>query len=351
MEEKPVIYFAPLEGVGGYVYRNAFHHFFSGIEKYFTPFLAPGQNKIIGTKEQRDILPDNNRGMYVVPQILTNRSEYFIRTAKELEQEYGYREVNLNLGCPSGTVVSKGKGAGFLARKEELRIFLDEIFAALDMKISIKTRIGMEDPEEFHELLELYNRYPLHELIVHPRLQKDYYKNHADWNTYGLAAAGSRNPLCYNGDIFSMENYQKLRKAFPDTGRIMLGRGLLGDPMLAERILKAHESADAGEEQSGEEQQPAGDTMEENKTAGNTTEENQTAGYTAEEKERLRAFHDRLYADYRQVLHGDVTVLFKMKELWFYMIQQFPASPKGLKKIRKAGRLPEYEAAVRELLG
>ncbi len=328
-EEKPVIYFAPLEGVGGYVYRNAFHSCFSGIEKYMTPFLAPNQNKVIGAKERKDILPDHNQGMYVVPQILTNRSEYFIRTARELHREYGYQEVNLNLGCPSGTVVSKGKGAGFLARKEELRIFLDEIFMALDLKISIKTRSGVESQEEFPELLELYNRYPLHELIIHPRLQKDYYKSHADWNTYGLAVSGSRNPLCYNGDIFSMETYQDLRRTFPDTGRIMLGRGLLSDPMLAERIRKEEIPAD-----------PAAESGYERKTEG----------YTAEEKERLRVFHDRLYEEYRQVLHGDVTVLFKMKELWSYMIQQFPDAAKIMKKIRKAGRLSEYEAAVRELL-
>ena len=190
------VYFAPLEGITGYVYRNAFHSFYTGIEKYFIPFLSPNQNRALSPKEIRDVLPEHNRGMYAVPQILTNRAEYFLRAAKELKEEYGYQEVNLNLGCPSRTVVSKGKGAGFLENIKELDAFFGEVFEKAEIRVSVKTRIGMDSPEEFAPLLEVFNKYPLHELIVHPRLQKDYYRNVPNWNAFADAVQKSRNPLC-----------------------------------------------------------------------------------------------------------------------------------------------------------
>lgn len=313
------VYFAPLEGITGYVYRNAFHSFYTGIDKYFIPFLSPNQNRALSPKEIRDVLPEHNRGMYAVPQILTNRAEYFLRAAKELKEEYGYQEVNLNLGCPSRTVVSKGKGAGFLENPEELDAFLEEVFEKAEIRVSVKTRIGMDSPEEFAPLLEVFNKYPLHELIVHPRLQKDYYRNVPNWNVFADAVQKSRNPLCYNGDIFTPEDYKKLKTEFPNTDRIMLGRGLLMNPELAE-IIKA----DRG------------------------------SGTKAEEKtdrKRLKAFHDRLYRDYGQAMSGDKNVLFKMKEFWSYAEKLFPGEEKILKKIKKATRLCDYEQAVRMLFG
>ena len=152
-------YFAPLEGISGYVYRNAWEKHFGSVDKYFTPFLSPNQNGTFSSRELNDILPEHNEGMTVVPRILTNRAEDFIRTAKQL-REYGYEEVNLNLGCPAGTVVSKKRGSGFLAEPELLEECLAEIFLKLDMKVSVKTRIGKEDPEEWHRLMEIYNQFP-----------------------------------------------------------------------------------------------------------------------------------------------------------------------------------------------
>ena len=141
------IYFAPLEGITGYIYRNAFCDIFSGVDKYFTPFLAPNQNRPLGPKEIRDIMPENNKRMHVVPQILTNRPELFLQAARELEERYGYEEVNLNLGCPSRTVASKGKGAGFLAEPEALNVFFQEVFGKIKIKVSVKTRTGVDTPE------------------------------------------------------------------------------------------------------------------------------------------------------------------------------------------------------------
>ncbi len=176
-------YLAPMEGITGYIYRNSYEKFFNNIDKYFTPFIVPNKSTSLKTKELRDILPENNKGMNIVPQLLTNDSEAFIITARKLQQ-LGYNEINLNLGCPAGTVVSKNRGSGFLAKREELDIFLDEIFKIDDMKISIKTRIGKDSPEEFYELIKIYNKYPMEELIIHPRTQKDFYGNKPDLDVF-----------------------------------------------------------------------------------------------------------------------------------------------------------------------
>lgn len=207
-------YFAPMEGINGYLYRRIHAHVFPGIDKYFMPFLVPHVKRSFNSKELKEIAPENNKGLYAVPQIMTNKAEDFISTAKKL-QDLGYDEVNLNLGCPSKTVVSKGRGAGFLAYPKELERFLDEIFEKLDMKISVKTRVGVEDEEEFLTLLDIYNRFPMEELIVHPRLQTDYYKKPVRLPVFWQTSAGSRNSLCYNGDLVYVQDIQRFAREFP----------------------------------------------------------------------------------------------------------------------------------------
>lgn len=344
-QEKMNIYFAPLEGITGYIYRNAHHEFFTGIDKYFTPFISPNQNRALSPKEINDIKPEHNKGMYVVPQILTNKAEHFVQAAKELQEIYGYEEVNLNLGCPSGTVVSKGKGAGFLAKKDELDEFLQEIYAKTNVKISIKTRIGVDKPDEFYDLMAIFNQYPVHELIVHPRVQKDYYNNVPNIKMFAEAvylskqnseAAGNHidDFLCYNGDIFTTENYNSFEEEFPTIDKVMLGRGLLVNPMLAERI-KGNGKDPTRKEAEG---------REDERTRDKTTKDR-----TTKDKERLRSFHDSVCEGYREVLSGDINVLFKMKELWYYMSHSFADSEKYLKKIRKTKYLSEYDAIIKEL--
>ena len=167
-------YLAPMEGITGHIYRNSYEKYFHNIDKYFTPFIVPNQSVSLKTKELKDLLPQNNKGLNIVPQILTNDAEGFILTANKLKQ-LGYEEINLNLGCPAGTVVSKKRGSGFLAYPEELDKFLDEIYKIDNMKISIKTRLGKERADEFYKLIEIYNKYPLEELIIHPRTREDFY--------------------------------------------------------------------------------------------------------------------------------------------------------------------------------
>ena len=188
-------YMAPMEGLTGYIYRNAYQKYFHDIDRYFTPFIT---NKKLDFKVKKDIDPEHNQGMEVVPQILTNQPDDFISIVNQLKQ-YGYDEVNLNLGCPSGTVVAKNRGAGFLAVPDELDSFLDKIFNACDCKISIKTRVGKDSPDEWENLLAIYEKYPLSELIIHPRIQKDFYKYTPRMETYRYAAEHSRHSLCSMG--------------------------------------------------------------------------------------------------------------------------------------------------------
>ena len=301
-------YLAPLEGITTYIYRRAYHTHYRPMEKYFTPFLVPHTKKDFNTREKNDILPAHNPGMNLVPQILTNDAKGFLDTVEKLKG-YGYDEVNLNLGCPSKTVVSKGRGSGFLMHTEELNRFLEEIYAKADVKISIKTRIGKFDADEWGELLRIYNQYPLEELIVHPRLQKDFYKNTPNLDVFAMAAEESRNPLCYNGDICNAEDLKRLRERFPKLDCVMVGRGVLADPALG-RVLKGGGQA---------------------------------------EKAELRKFHDLLYRAYCEEMSGDRTVLYKMKELWFYFSGLFTNGKKYYKKIKKCERCVIYESIVNEL--
>lgn len=301
-------YLAPLEGITSYIYRRAYQDFFHNVDKYFIPFVEPHRKRDFNARERKEISRENNGDFFVVPQILTNNTEDFLRTAQALARE-GYEEINLNLGCPSGTVVSKGKGAGFLGEPEKLERFLEEIFKEAPCRISVKTRIGRYEPEEFGGLLEIYHRFPLEELIVHPRTREDYYKNTPDWKAFGLAAEGGVSPLCYNGDIFTPEDCQRFTEAFPQVDTVMLGRGILRDPQLVDRIRRG----------------------------------------AKRDWELLHRFHDRLYQDYQETLSGDRPLLFKMKELWCYELDLFPDSEKIGKRLKKAGRRSEYEQAVEEL--
>lgn len=297
-----------MEGVTGYIYRDAYKTFFNQVDKYFTPFIAANQTGKFKSREKSDILPDNNQGLHVIPQILTNNAKDFIHTANALS-EYGYDEVNLNLGCPSGTVVAKGKGSGFLAEREKLDVFFEDIFTSSLPKISVKTRIGKESPDEFYKLIHIFNKYPITELIIHPRIQKDYYKNKPNWNVFQDALTLSKIPICYNGDLFRVSDVKEFSKQFPSVERVMLGRGLIANPGLIHEI-----------------------------NTGNVVDLN-----------TLKAFHKKLILGYQEILSGERDVLFKMKEVWFYMIHMFSNSERYIKKIRKATSLRGYDVIINQL--
>lgn len=301
-------YCAPMEGLTGYIYRNAHKDFFNNIDKYYSPFISANQSSSFKSRELNDILPENNQGLVLVPQLLTNNAKDFTSTSKKIKL-MGYEEINLNLGCPFGTVVSKNKGSGFLSKPKELDLFLEEIFTQSVTKISIKTRIGKDQPEEFYHLLEIFNRYPIHELIIHPRIQKDFYKNKPNLKIFNEVQRISKNPVCYNGDIFTVNAYKDFTAGFPGIDSLMAGRGLLVNPGLIKDI-KHNIKLD---------------------------------------KNSLKDFHDKVYYGYQEILFGDVTVLHKMKGLWFYMISVFSNNEKYAKRIKKSTKLSDYEQAVSSL--
>ena len=311
-------YFAPLEGITGYVYRTTHHAFFPGVDRYYIPFAAPNYTKHFKNKEKQDMDPANNAGLHAVPQILSNKADETLWAIEEMADR-GYEEINLNLGCPMPTVAKKKKGSGLLKYTDELDSYLSGVFEGLsrrdasrpDVKISIKTRLGTDTTEEAEGLVRIYNRYPLSELIVHPRSQKDLYRGKADREAFLLVLRESTNPVVYNGDLQTPQDVEEISKICAGEGRnlnsVMIGRGLLADPSLVRECRGG-------------------------------------AKVTSQE---LGAFHDALYKRFQETLPGDSVVLSHMKELWFYI---FPDGGKCLKEIRRATRRAEYEAAVRVLL-
>lgn len=299
---------APLEGVTTYIFRNAFVRYFGGVDTYFAPFVSPHQDKTLNSKERRDLLPEHNQGIHLIPQILTASVDDFLNTAAELEA-MGYTEVNLNAGCPSGTVTSKSKGAGMLIDPEKLERFLDGIFEKCTMKISVKTRIGFDSLDEWEDIQKVYEKFPIEELIIHPRVRQDFYKNKPSRETFSQALESTKLKLSYNGDIFLPQDIDTLRTEFPTLGNCMIGRGLLINPAL----------------------------LLEYKKEG------------ALDKKTFQAFHDEIFENYRIMMGEDRNAMFRMKELWFYMIKSFKDADKYAKAIRKADKVAPYEAAVKSI--
>ena len=301
------LYAAPMEGLTGYIWRRAQREMFGGVDKYFTPFLSPNGNLTFQRKELDEVTQGERD---TVPQLLTNRGDYFVWAAREL-YAMGYREVKFNLGCPSGTVTAKHKGAGLLAYPEELERCLDEIFGALpEMRVSIKTRIGKSDLAEWPRLLDIYARYPAAELIVHPRLQKEFYRGAVHRDAFDAALASRLEAPVYNGDLFTAADVEAFCRQYPQVDAVMVGRGLIADPALGRRLR----------------------------------------GGAPASRQELTAFHDRLLADYRQRLFGDTPVLHRMRELWNYLSGSFEGTERELKAIRKAKTVAEYLPAAQRLL-
>ena len=303
---------APMEGVTRAVFRRRHHELFGGIDRYFTPFLAPSADGVFSEKELREVLPEACAGVPTVPQLLAGRAEHFLWAAR-LMGELGYEEVNLNLGCPSGTVVAKHKGSGMLADVSALDGFLNDIFEGLrdeHLKISVKTRIGLEDKDNWPALMAVFNRYPICDLTIHPRLRRQFYKGKPDLEAFAVGLEMAQMPICYNGDVFSVDDWEKLKARFPAVDSLMLGRGLIANPALARQLR-------GGSPLTGAE---------------------------------LRQFHDGLLEDYCACILGEVNVLHKMKELWNYWACLFPEDKKGLKEGRKAKRLTDYRSAAAAVL-
>lgn len=298
---------APLEGITTYIYRNTYAKYYGGIDQYFTPFISPHKDKTMNGKERKEVDPENNKNMELIPQILTNSSVDFLKTVHELE-DMGYKHVNLNFGCPSATVTTKKKGAGILDDLEILERFLEEVFSSTDIGISVKTRIGYRTAEEWEDILSIYKKYPVEQLIVHPRVREDFYKNEPKKEAFGYAVQNYNGKLIYNGNLFSKEDVEACKKQFPTMQGMMLGRGLIANPALMDEI-------------NGKES----------------------------DIKILEAFHNEILEGYKLTQSGDKNVLYRMKELWFYMEKSFAPMEKYAKQIRKAQKCTEYENVVRQV--
>ena len=297
-------YFAPMEGLTDSVFRRLHHTYFPGVDRYYMPFISPTQHRTLTNREARELPMADSVPFTAIPQILTKVAEDFVWAAEQCAQR-GYREVNLNLGCPSGTVVSKGKGSGMLADPDNLDRFLDAVFSASPIPVSVKSRLGVTDPQEFPKLLEIYNRYPILELTLHPRVRKAFYSGSVDMEMFAYCAENSKNPLCYNGDICSLEDISRIESQFPQVRSVMIGRGLIGDPGML--------------------------------TPGGTT------------AEALEGMFDAMLDEYMVLFGGSRNAMFRLKEHWGMLINRFEDSEKLGKRLRKTTDLEEYKAITREV--
>ncbi len=296
-------YFAPMEGLTDSIYRKTHHKYFGGVDRYYMPFLSPTIHRCLTHREDRELPLAESQPFCAVPQVLTKVPEDFLWAARTC-LDRGYEEVNLNAGCPSGTVVSKGKGSGMLQNPESLDRFLDAVFEKTPLPVSVKTRLGMEHPEEFSAILEIYNRYPIRELTIHPRVRKQFYNGdvHMDWFQY--AVQNSRNPLCYNGDITALHQVGSLSREFPGVEAVMIGRGLIADPGML---------------------------------CGGT------------DVKALEDFMNELLEEYTLAFGGSRNAMFRLKENWGMLHSRFEGVEKLWKRLRKTTDLGEYRTITAEI--
>lgn len=298
-------YFAPMEGITDSIYRRIHHKYFPGLDRYYMPFLSPTMHRCLSPKEKRELPQSDSVPFVAIPQILTKNADDFLWAARTCQQ-LGYEEVNLNVGCPSGTVVSKGKGAGMLRNKDELDGFLERIFAESPIAVSVKTRLGMEQADEFPGLLEVFNQYPIRELTLHPRVRKQFYKGSVDMEMFRFAVQNSKNPLCYNGNLNSTDDIALFVQQFPSIQSVMLGRGLIGDPGML--------------------------------CPGGTT--------TAP----LEEFTTELLDTYIEAFGSPRNAIFRMKENWGFLLHRFEDSEKLGKTLRKTTDIDQYRAITAQII-
>ena len=291
-------YVAPMEGLTDRIWRQAHQRWFGAPEapvRYYAPFLSPPENRVLIKKKMAELEPATNPGVQVIPQLLAKDGELAAWMIGELRR-MGYTEVNLNFGCPSGTVTAKGKGSGMLRDPQKLDAFLDAVFSQAGGPVSVKTRLGVARAEEFGEILNVYNKYPLCELTIHPRVMKQLYRGQADRAAFAAYLPACTAPVCYNGDVTTVDDLRALEAAFPGLSGIMVGRGLIADPALLRKAV----------------------------------------GGPAASREELRGYHDELYHGYTEAFGMASCAVSRMKAHWFYLIHLFKGADALEKPLRKA---------------
>jgi tRNA-dihydrouridine synthase len=299
---------APLRGVTDALFREAYSRWFSGVDRAVTPFLTTHRGPRIKPSQLAEVLPENNRRMPVVPQILSKTADHFLRLAGSVFH-LGYDTVNWNLGCPYPMVARKGRGSGMLNRPEAIGTFLERVVPALDGHLSIKMRLGRFDAEEAESVLPILNRFELAEVIVHPRTGVQMYDGAPDLDAFERCLSMTHHRVVYNGDIVDCAFFRRLKARFPQVGEWMIGRGAVANPFLPAAIKGVR--IDAGEA-----------------------------------LVRFKAFHDTLYEGYGRKLFGPAHLVGRMKGLWGYFHKAFKEGRRLRKKINKSRIAIQYEAAV-----
>ena len=304
-------YVAPMEGLTDRVWRQVHQKWFAAPgapARYYAPFLSPPENRVLIKKKMAELAPEANPGAPVVPQLLAKDGALAVWMIEQLRQ-LGYAEVNLNLGCPAGTVTAKGKGSGMLRDLAKLDAFLDAVFSGTAGPISVKTRLGVEAPEEFDAILKVYNRYPISELTIHPRVMRQQYRGSADRAAFAAALPRCAMPVCYNGDVSTVEDLRGLEERFPELSGVMVGRGIIADPALLRKAC----------------------------------------GGAAATREELQGYLTDLYHGYTELFGSAGCAVSRMKGHWFYLIHCFAGAEKLEKQLRKVREPWEYEVVVNQI--
>jgi tRNA-dihydrouridine synthase B len=308
MEKNPItIILAPLQGLTDATFRNTFSAHFSGVDEAVAPFISTMGQMRLKPSRIKDVAPENNRTLPVIPQILGNAPQDFIFLADHLYQ-LGHDRINWNLGCPHSKIAKKMRGSGLLLYPEAIDAFLNAVMPRISNRLSVKLRLGRKSKQEIFKILPVLDQYPLNEIILHPRTGIQMYDGHSDHDAFGEALSLTRHPMTYNGDIVDLASFQTVQKKFPQIRRFMIGRGLLRRPFLAEQIKGLEVDTDHAK--------------------------------------RLKTFHDDLFAGYQTIFSGPAHLIGRMKGFWNYLGPTFKHSEKPLKKILKSGSIRTYQEMV-----
>ena len=305
------IYFAPLQESTDHIYRSAYAKFFGCVDKYFAPYILRQNDGSVKNSHLRDINPANNHEYRLIPQIVAGNSTDFIFLV-QLLQEYGYDEINWNLGCPYPMVTNKGLGSGLLPHPERIKTILEESLPKIRSTISVKMRMGLQSADEIPPVIDVLNDFPLTEVILHPRIAKQLYRGAPDEEIFAEVSKRIKLPLVYNGDIESADNYHRLNELFGETDTWMIGRGILKNPFLPQLLRNS--------------------ALPENDLKAET----------------LRNFHDEIFLGYSKILNGSSHLLMRMEKFWSYFCFSFPDPHKTFKRIKKAANITKYDLAVKE---
>ena len=327
----------PFQGITDAPFRNVFKKHFGGIDKFYTPFFT-GIHKEENARnlQGEEIDPKCNDVETLTPQILSTDAEEILRFAKQCKQ-LGYKEINLNMGCPFPRVANKKRGCGLLPYPDMVETMLERVFEQIDIKFSVKCRLGYFSPKEIEAILPIFNRFPLSELIIHPRIGKQLYKGEADVERFAALTPYINASLVYNGDIFSVESFGRIREAVQPVSQFMLGRGILANPFLAEQIKNNAADARDYSDARGASMQP------------DLVRTHRVCPPTHDKTARLHAYVIDLYEDRLRHAGGSPKVLGRMKELWSYLMNRFEEPQAVWRKIKKINAPKEYEDTVEEI--